>query len=160
MITLEVQTYTKEFLQEYSELVDDEELDLSVVGKVSDLVLKFDIEGAQKILHALKSSSIQRGVEIVLDELVNFKETFHVNKVKINFTDISEFELLNVIEDSLFYKDGIIVLNFYHEAIDATIFKLEECIEKQVFFPDEIIDLYYENREITLYGEFIHAGER
>ncbi|MET7017415.1 hypothetical protein [Bacillus mycoides] len=94
-----------------------------------------------------------------MDESVTFQETCHVKKVKINITDISEFELSNVVKDSLFYKDGIIVLSFYHEAIDGTIFKLEECIEKHVFSPAEIIDLYYENREITLYGEFVHAGE-
>ncbi|MBK5473047.1 hypothetical protein [Bacillus mycoides] len=160
MIILEVQTYTKENLQEYIELFDDEELELSLVGEISDLVLKFDIEGARNILHALKSSPIQKGIEIILDESVNFKGTCHVKKVKINFTNISEFELSNVVEDSLFYKDGIVFLSFYHEAIDATIFKLEECIEKYVFSPAEIIDLYYENREITLYGEFVHAGER
>ena len=33
-------------------------------------------------------------------------------KVKINFTNISEFELSNIVEDSLFYKDGIVFLSF------------------------------------------------
>ena len=47
MIILEVQTYTKENLQEYIELFDDEELELSLVGEISDLVLKFDIEGLE-----------------------------------------------------------------------------------------------------------------
>ena len=73
------------------------------------------------------------------------KDIWCVERLQINNVPFSQ-----EIQESIVYKDGTLFFDFYFEAIDYTIYKLVECIEQQnKFFPDEIIDLYYNNEEIT-----------
>lgn len=150
MILLEIDTYTEEDMEEYGEFLFGEE-SYPDVGEIHGLTMVFDEQGAKRILHAMKKLLKQKKVEIVLDKPAYWKDIWCVERLQINDVPFSQ-----EIQESIVYKDGTLFFDFYFEAIDYMIYKLVECIEQQQnkFSPAEIIDLYYNNEEITLYGFF------
>ncbi|PEL14629.1 hypothetical protein COF37_25180 [Bacillus wiedmannii] len=149
MILLEIDTYTEEDIKEHGEFLFGEE-SYTDVGEIHGLTLVFDEQGAKRIMHSMKKLLLQKNVEIVLDKPAYWKDKWYVERLQINNVPFSQ-----EIQEGIDYRNGTLFFDFYFEAIDYTIYKLLECIEQQnKFSPAEIIDLYYNNEEITLYGFF------
>ncbi|MEK4741232.1 MULTISPECIES: hypothetical protein [unclassified Bacillus (in: firmicutes)] len=149
MILLEIDTYTEEDIKEHGEFLFGEE-NYTYVGEIHGLTLSFDEQGAKRMLHAMEKLLTQKKVEIVLDKPAYWKDIWCVERLQINNVPFSQ-----EIQESIVYRNGTLFFDFYFDAIDYTMYKLVECIEQQnEFFPAEIIDLYYNNEEITLYGYF------